>query len=65
MPYVNSSAIARVEYDPLSRTLSIWFHVSGRYDYYDVPSGLYQGLLYASSKGTFFNRFIRDDYGNA
>lgn len=31
MPYVNSSAIGRIEWS--DGTLSIWFHDSGRYDY--------------------------------
>lgn len=32
MPYVQPSAISRVEWD--AGTLSIWFHESGKYDYY-------------------------------
>lgn len=60
MPYVNSSAISRIEWG--GGTLSIWFHTSGRYDYFGVPENVYRAFLAASSKGTFFNDRIRDRY---
>lgn len=60
MPYVNSSAIARIEWS--GGTLSIWFHASGRYDYYGVPESVYLAFLAARSKGQFFNDRIRDRY---
>lgn len=44
-------------------TLSIWFHGSGRYDYYNVPEHVYRALMSASSKGTYFNNHVRDRYG--
>lgn len=63
MPYFNSTAIRRAEYDENTSTLSIWFTESGGpYYYYRVPASVYQGLLSASSKGTYFNRYIRDQY---
>lgn len=63
MPYFSSTAIRRAEYNEQSRTLTIWFVESGRpYDYYGVPPSVYQGLLNASSKGTYFNLYIRDQY---
>lgn len=62
MPYVSSSAINRIEWG--GGTLSIWFHESGRYDYYNVPEALYEQFLAARSKGTFFNDNIRDQYGD-
>ncbi len=62
MPYVNSSAMSRIEWD--SGTLSIWFTGSGRYDYYNVPKTIYERLLASRSKGTFFNGHIRDQYGS-
>lgn len=61
MPRVNSSAISRIEWE--DGVLSIWFHESGRYDYFRVPERLYQGFLAARSKCTFFNDHIRDRYG--
>ena len=63
MPYFSSSAIRRAEYDESSKTLSVWFVPSGGpYYYYGVPSSVFAGLLNASSKGTYFNEFIRDHY---
>jgi hypothetical protein len=62
MPYVNSSAISRIEW--ANGTLSIWFHESGRYDYYGVPESVYHAFLAAPSKGAFFNDRIRDQYGH-
>lgn len=64
MPTFNSSAITRAEYDPSTRTLSLWFTGSGGpYYYYGVPQSVYEGLLGAASKGTYFNDHIRDQYG--
>lgn len=64
MPTFNSTAIRQAEYDANSRTLSIWFTQSGGpYHYYNVPQHIYDGLLRASSKGTYFNDHIRDQYG--
>lgn len=65
MAYFNSTAIRRAEYDAGSRTLSIWFTQSGGpYPYYNVPQHIWDGLLRASSKGTYFNDHIRDQYGD-
>jgi hypothetical protein len=65
MPYFSSTAIRRAEYNEQTRTLSIWFTESGGpYDYYGVPASVYQGLLNARSKGTYFNDHIRDQYGH-
>ena len=61
MPRVSSTAMYQVDWQ--AGTLSIWFHGSGRYDYYNVPEQVYRGLLSASSKGTYFNSHIRDRYG--
>jgi hypothetical protein len=63
MPRVNSSAMHRVEYDATTGQLDIWFNGSGRYSYYGVPDRIYEGLLGAGSKGSFFNDHIRDRYG--
>lgn len=60
MPYVNSSAISRIEWN--AGTLSIWFRESGRYDYYGVPESVYQSFLAARSKGSFYNDYIKDRY---
>ncbi|WP_348640728.1 KTSC domain-containing protein [Mesorhizobium sp. AA22] len=57
------TAIQSINYDPATRTLSVWFVPSGnRYDYDDVPPQTYAAFRKASSKGRFFNAFIRDRY---
>lgn len=64
MPTFISSAIRRAEYDPSSKVLQIWFAESGGpYDYYGVPQHIFEGLCKAGSKGTYFNDYIRDQYG--
>jgi hypothetical protein len=63
MVYVASSAISRVEYDPSSRVMQIWFTSSRRaYSFCGVPENIYSGLLNAASKGTYYDQHIRDRY---
>lgn len=57
---VNSSAIRAVGYD--GYTLSVEFHNSGVYDHPGVPYDVYAGLMAASSKGAYYNRYIRGRY---
>ena len=57
---VSSSAIRAVGYD--GSTLTVLF-VSGRiYDHPGVPYSVYDGLMRASSKGAFYNRYVRGKY---
>ncbi len=60
MPYVNSTAIAQIEWE--NGTLSIWFHESGRYDHPGVPESVYEAFLNSRSKGMFYNDRIKDRY---
>jgi hypothetical protein len=63
MPYVNSSAIGRIEHNPQTLVLSIWFHESGGpYDYFGVPVHVYDAFLSAASIGRYFNDHIREQY---
>ena len=63
MKYLNSTAIHAVNYNAATKTLTIWFTSGGNgYDYYNVPDAVYYGLLRASSKGQYFNAYIRDQY---
>ncbi|WP_350057041.1 KTSC domain-containing protein [Pelagibacterium sp.] len=65
MPHFNSSAISRAEYNEQTRTLTLWFVQSGGpYDYYGVPRHIFDGLCHATSKGSYFNTHIRDQYGD-
>ncbi len=57
-----SSVIQTFAYDGDHSRLTITF-VSGRvYDYYLVPPSVAAAFQRARSRGTFFNRFIRDRY---
>ncbi|QLL65834.1 KTSC domain-containing protein [Sinorhizobium mexicanum] len=58
-----SHLIKRTDYDPETRTLSVWLVTSeNRYDYDDVPPETYAAFRRAFSKGRFFNRHIRDRF---
>jgi hypothetical protein len=59
---VQSRDLAIVGYDSDSSTLEVTFRNGGVYHYSGVPQELYQGLLQASSLGTFFNEKIKDSY---
>lgn len=62
MPYFNSSAIKRAEYDPQTRRLTIWFP-EGKPNYYcNVPQHVWDGLINARSKGRYFNDHIDEKY---
>jgi hypothetical protein len=57
-----STVIRDHKYDDEARALCIEF-VSGKiYEYEQVPASVYLGLSSAFSKGTFFNKFIKDRY---
>lgn len=62
MPYFNSSAIKRAEYDASSMRMTLWFPEGHSYDFCRVPEAIWTGLLAASSKGTYYNARIRDRY---
>ncbi len=59
---VDSSNIRSVGYDPASRTLEVEFHSGGIYQYSGVPESVYQGLLRAVSKGSYFHDHVKDRY---
>ena len=60
---VTSSMILSVGYDPDSQILEIEFRRGPRvYRYFGVPQFLFQGLMLARSKGTFFATRIADRY---
>jgi hypothetical protein len=40
-------------------TLRIEFLKGGTYDYYQVPSELYEGIMSAGSKGQYLNMYIK------
>jgi hypothetical protein len=57
-----SSSIAAAEYNRNRRTLRVRFSPGGVYDYLDVPAGVVQKLLNASSLGQFVNWHIKPHY---
>ena len=59
---VRSSNIRSVGYDDENLLLEIEFHRGGIYQYFEVPESVYQGLLQAPSKGTYFRNQIMDNY---
>ena len=60
---VVSSLIRSVGYDFAASILEIELVEPNRvYTFYDVPFSVYDELMEAPSKGTYFNEFIRDLY---
>ena len=57
---VDSSVIRAVGYD--ASTLTVEFHSVRVYDHPRVPYSVYDGLMRASSKGAYYNRYIRGRY---
>lgn len=56
---VRSSNIASIGYNPESRVLEIEFHDGAIYQYFDVPQRLHDGLMNASSHGSYFDANIK------
>ncbi|WP_134090502.1 KTSC domain-containing protein [Olivibacter sp. XZL3] len=54
-----STVIASVHYSADTEVLQIIFTTGRIYFYYDVPPTVYEKLIHARSKGSFFNKEIR------
>jgi hypothetical protein len=59
---VNSTLLAKVMYETGQSTLPLEFCNGAIYRYLAVPADIYHGLLSAASKGTYFNRQIRNRF---
>lgn len=57
--FVSSSNLRSVGYDSDEETLEIEFHNGGIYQYFGVPEHRYEGLMNASSKGSYFDSYIK------
>ncbi len=57
-----STVIRRFDYAPDRRELTVEFVTGRRYRYFDVPPQEVDEFRLAFSKGTYFNRHIRDAY---
>lgn len=56
---VQSSNLSSVGYDPDTLTLEVEFQHGGVYQYFGVPGHVYEGLIGAASKGSFFHQNIK------
>jgi len=62
MIYVDSSNIEAIGYDDDTQELHVQFLSGGYYIYHNVPRGVFDELIYASSKGSYLNREIKGVY---
>lgn len=61
-PFMPSSVIRSFSYEPDQGRLIIEFMSGRRYEYFNVPASVYAGLRSASSRGSYFNSWVRDRY---
>ncbi|MBX8483795.1 KTSC domain-containing protein [Pseudomonas cichorii] len=59
---VTSSNVESVGYDEDSETLEVEFTNGTLYQYFDVPQGVYNGLVNADSVGGYLARNIKGVY---
>jgi len=59
---VQSSNIESIGYESSTETLHVRFTDGSTYEYKGVPSFIYDGLMSASSHGSFLNREIKNQY---
>lgn len=59
---VASTNIASIGYDEPTQTLEVEFHGGAVYQYYNVPTAMYEQIMQQSSKGSFLNSYIKNAY---
>lgn len=59
---VSSSNIASIGYDAQSETLEVEFLDGSVYQYFNVPAGTYEGLMAASSHGSYLSSHVKGTY---
>lgn len=59
---VSSTAISAIGYDPITMRMKILFVQGHTYDFCSVPAHVFNELLNARSKGSYYNDRIRDRY---
>ena len=57
-----STAVRSIDYNPEADELQVTFVTGRRYLYQDVPAYVAEAFRTAFSKGTYFNKYIRDRY---
>jgi len=58
---VESSVLASIEYSN-DQTLKLYFRSGATYRYFEVPESVVEGLLAHESKGSYFNRHVRNRF---
>jgi hypothetical protein len=56
---VSSTSLQSVGYDEEKQVLEIDFHSGNVYQYFSVPHEVYQGLMAASSHGSYFEKNVK------
>ncbi|WP_456843610.1 KTSC domain-containing protein [Bradyrhizobium sp. USDA 4510] len=59
---VRSSTLVSAGYDESNQLLEIEFQTNSVYQYFGMPKPIYKQLMAASSKGSFFDRHIRNQF---
>jgi len=59
---VKSSNLSSIGYDEENEILEVEFNHGGIYQYFDVPSDVYEELMNADSHGVYFSANIKNDY---
>ena len=59
---LESTVLAWVRYLPDLRQLQVGLCTGEVYEYFDVPTPAYRGLLASESKGRYFNSHIRNNF---
>ncbi len=59
---VSSSAISAIGYDVATKRMKTTFKQGSTYDYCRVPEHIFNGLLSASSKGSYYDVHIKDKF---
>ncbi len=62
MKEVDSTAIKEVGYNPDTFTLTVTFANGEVYEYMNVPQTVFNELMAAESKGSYFQKNIKDKY---
>jgi hypothetical protein len=59
---VDSTLLRTIGYDATRQLLQIEFQNRSLYQYFAVPEAVYEELIQAPSKGTYFNQCIRPQF---
>ena len=59
---VRSRDLALIGYDQTTSILEIVFRAGGVYRYQRVPENVYQNLMAAPSHGSYFQKYVKNQY---